>query len=59
MPNFHKRLHAQPPTVELNTYQIDSGADTDAKAFASEVLPTVKSHLEKIKKIAKDAGVRK
>jgi putative membrane protein len=56
---IQNQLDGHEMTVELLKYEIDSGADSDAKAFASEVLPTVKSHLEKITKIAKDTGVRK
>jgi putative membrane protein len=44
-------------TAELLKYAIDSGADADAKAFAKEILPTVQSHLEKIRGIAKKHGV--
>jgi putative membrane protein len=56
---IQSQLDGHETTVELLKYEIDSGADADAKAFASEVLPTVKAHLDKIQKIAKDAGVRK
>lgn len=46
-------------TVELLKYEIDSGADPDAKAFANEILPTVQAHLKEILRIAKDAGVKR
>lgn len=46
-------------TAELLKYEIDSGADPEAKAFAKEILPTVKSHLDKIRSIAKKHGVER
>jgi putative membrane protein len=35
-----------------------SGQDPEAKAFASETLPTLKQHLQKIESIASTAGVK-
>ena len=43
--------------IELLQKEIDGGKDPDAKAFATETLPKVKAHLDKITKIAADAGV--
>lgn len=45
-------------TVDLLRNEIDSGKDVDAKAFAAETLPTVEKHLEKIRQIAGEAGVK-
>jgi len=44
-------------TVDLLQKETASGQDGDAKAFASEVLPTVQGHLQKIEQIAANAGV--
>lgn len=38
-------------TVALLQSQIDSGTDADAKAFATKMLPIVKSHLEMAQKL--------
>lgn len=52
------QLKAHEETVDLLKKEIDSGKDADAKAFASEVLPTVEEHLAKIRQIATDNGVK-
>ncbi len=44
-------------TVDLLKKEIANGQDPDAKAFASEVLPKVEMHLEKIRSIATAHGV--
>jgi putative membrane protein len=49
------RAHEQ--TIGLFRKEITSGQDADAKAFAKETLPTVRSHLKAIKAIAAQAGV--
>jgi putative membrane protein len=49
------RAHEQ--TVGLFRKEITSGQDADAKAFAKETLPTVRSHLKAIKAIAAQAGI--
>ena len=51
------QIKAHEDTVALFQKEIDSGQDPEAQAFAKQTLPTVKAHLEKIKKIAADAGV--
>jgi putative membrane protein len=51
------QIKAHKDTIELLQKEIDGGKDPDAKAFATETLPKVKAHLEKITKIAADAGV--
>jgi putative membrane protein len=51
------QIKAHQDTIDLLQKEIDSGQDTDAKAFAKATLPKVKSHLDKINKIATDAGV--
>jgi putative membrane protein len=52
------QVKAHKETLELLKKEIDSGQDADAKAFASEILPTVEAHLAKIKQIAADSGVK-
>jgi putative membrane protein len=44
--------------IALFNKEIASGQDADAKAFATSTLPTLKSHLKAIKKIAAEAGVK-
>jgi putative membrane protein len=44
-------------TVALLRTQIDSGQNADAKEFASQTLPTVEAHLEKVKELAANAGI--
>jgi putative membrane protein len=45
-------------TADLLKKEIDNGKDADAKAFASEILPKVQTHLEKIQQIAASHGVK-
>jgi putative membrane protein len=45
--------------IALFKKEIASGQDPDAKAFASATLPTLRTHLKKIKAIAADAGITK
>jgi putative membrane protein len=52
------QIKAHEDTIDLLQKEIDSGKDADAKAFATETLPTVKKHLTRINKIAADAGVK-
>ena len=42
-----EQVKAHEEAVQLLKGQIESGQDADAKAFASELLPTVESHLRK------------
>jgi putative membrane protein len=51
------QITAHRRTVALFRKEIASGSDAQAKAFATETLPTIRSHLKKIEQIAKDAGV--
>jgi putative membrane protein len=51
------QVKAHEDTVTLFKKEIASGADAQAKAFASATLPTVQAHLAKIQQIASDAGV--
>jgi putative membrane protein len=51
------QISAHENTVALFKKEIASGTDAQAKAFATETLPTVRAHLKKIKSIAMDAGV--
>ena len=46
-------------TIALFRKEIASGQDPDAKAFAKETLPTIRSHLNAINTIASAAGVSK
>jgi putative membrane protein len=52
------QIKAHKDTIDLLQKEIDSGQDPDAKAFATSTLPKVKAHLEKISKIAADAGIK-
>jgi putative membrane protein len=52
------QVKAHEETLDLLKKEIDSGKDADAKAFASEILPTVEAHLAKIRQIAADNGVK-
>lgn len=52
------QVKAHKDTIDLLQKEIDSGQDPDAKAFATSTLPKVKAHLEKISKIAADAGIK-
>lgn len=51
------QIKAHKDTIDLLQKEINSGQDPDAKAFATSTLPKVKAHLEKISKIAADAGI--
>lgn len=51
------QIKAHQDTVDLLQKEIDSGKDPDAKAFATETLPEVKMHLEKVEQIASKAGL--
>jgi putative membrane protein len=52
------QIKAHEDTIELLQKEIDQGKDAEAKAFATETLPKVKMHLEKVNKLAADAGVK-
>jgi putative membrane protein len=52
------QIQAHEDTVDLLQKEIDSGKDPEAQAFAKEILPKVKTHLEKINQIAASAGVK-
>jgi putative membrane protein len=45
-------------TVRLLETEINSGKDADAKAFAESVLPTVKHHLQAVRELASEEGVK-
>lgn len=51
------QIKAHKDTIELLQKEIESGKDPDGKAFATETLPKVKAHLDKITQIAAEAGV--
>jgi putative membrane protein len=51
------QIDAHRDTVALLKKEIASGRDSQAQQFAQSLLPTVQAHLEKIVKIATDAGV--
>jgi putative membrane protein len=52
------QIKAHKETIELLQKEISSGQDPEAKAFATATLPKVKAHLDKISKIAADAGIQ-
>ncbi|MGH8140324.1 MAG: DUF4142 domain-containing protein [Steroidobacteraceae bacterium] len=51
------QIKAHEETVALFKKEIASGTDAQAKAFATDTLPTVREHLKKIRQIATEAGV--
>ena len=51
------QISAHRETVALFRKEISSGQDSDAKAFATATLPTVKAHLKAITAIAADMGI--
>jgi putative membrane protein len=51
------QITAHEQTAALFKKEIGTGSDAQAKAFATETLPTVQSHLAKIRRIATDAGI--
>jgi len=51
------QVKAHEQTVALFKKEIASGTDAQAKAFATDTLPTLRAHLKKIRQIATDAGV--
>jgi len=51
------QIKAHRETIALLKKEKMSGQDADARAFATEVLPTVQGHLKKIKAIAADSGI--
>ena len=53
------QIKAHEATVDLFQKEMASGKDADAKAFAKESLPTIRSHLKAIRAIAASVGVSK
>lgn len=53
------QIKAHEKTAALFRKEIASGQDPDAKAFAKETLPTVRSHLKAAKAIASSMGISK
>jgi putative membrane protein len=53
------QIKAHEQTIELFKKEIGAGQDPDAKAFATETLPTVRAHLKAIRSVAVAAGVPK
>jgi putative membrane protein len=53
------QIKAHEDTAALFQKEIASGKDADAKAFAKETLPTIRSHLKAIRAIAASAGISK
>ena len=51
------QIKAHRSTIALFRKEIANGQDADAKAFAVATLPTLKSHMKAIVKIASDEGV--
>lgn len=52
------QVKAHEATVKLLETEISSGQDTDAKALAESVLPTVRHHLEAARSLAVEEGVK-
>jgi len=52
------QIKAHKDTIDLLNKEISSGKDADAKAFATETLPKVQMHLDKINQIASSMGVK-
>jgi len=51
------QVRAHVRTIALFRKEIASGSDPKAQAFAKATLPTLESHLKKIRKVAADQGV--
>jgi putative membrane protein len=51
------QISAHRQTIALLRKEIASGQDSDAKAFASAALPSVRSHLDAIKTLATEMGI--
>jgi putative membrane protein len=54
-----RQIKAHEDTVDLFQKEIAWGKDADAKAFAKESLPTIRSHLKAIRATAASVGVSK
>jgi len=54
---IRNQVAAHEQTVSLLKKEIASGSDAQAKAFATQVLPTIRGHLKKIRDIAAQAGI--
>ena len=52
------QVKAHEDTVALLEKEISSGQDSDAKAFAQSILPTVQHHLEAARSLAAEEGVK-
>ena len=52
------QLKAHEKTVDLLEKEISSGEDPQAKAFAQSVLPTIQHHLEAVRTLAHEEGVK-
>ena len=52
------QIRAHRNTIALFRKEINSGQDSDAKAFATATLPTVRSHLKAINAIAAGMGIQ-
>ena len=55
---IESQLKAHEKTVNLLQQEIASGEDPQAKAFAQSVLPTVQHHLEAVRTLANEEGVK-
>lgn len=53
------QIDAHRDTIALFKKEIASGRDAGAKAFASATLPTLETHMKKIRSIASEAGISK
>jgi putative membrane protein len=55
---IESQLKAHEKTVNLLEKEITSGEDAQAKAFAQSVLPTIQHHLEAVRTLANEEGVK-
>jgi putative membrane protein len=51
------QISAHRQAIALLKKEIDSGLDSDAKAFASAALPSLRSHLDALKTLAAEMGI--
>ncbi len=55
---IESQLQAHEHTVSLLEREISSGEDAAAKSFAESVLPTIRHHLQAVKTLASEEGVK-
>ncbi|HVN45033.1 MAG TPA: DUF4142 domain-containing protein [Steroidobacteraceae bacterium] len=55
---IESQLKDHEKTVHLLKHEIASGQDADAKSFAQSVLPTIEHHLQAVRSLANEEGVK-